>query len=663
MRTFLRRAFILLLLAPWLAVASPARADVACVQEQLTRLGFDPGPVDGALGKRTINAATLFARNAAMPLETLTTENSGEWCSAVSAFAATPAAQSIVTLDLSSEPAGILSDRDQQRLWEAYTTAPECFEHPTYGEGTPLGVPKLTADQFGAEAWKSPYTAVRGAAQCQSGPGSLVIPRPIAVVKLDEAYGERQHDIDIAATWFRRLTTYLRLTDDPVARTQLKQGVIEWARAGALGKGIHVSWGAQPVDYQMMAAILSILSATAEVAADFSAEERTIVGPWLNRLVAEMGASHWKDRSDNKAYMRTYAALIWGLMVGDDRPVQAAIDEFKLAIHDMRPDGSWPIDTQRGGMGLHYNSGNTAHVVMIGTALKLARGVDLFSYEVDGRSAHTAVEFVLRSIKDPVATNQQYAIRCPDGGDRFGSVDKPSMSFIGEAGYLTAYANLFPERDASRYILNSLAGEVDNDSEKSGGVPACLYALTGGVVNLAPLTMPEPPPPLPTPEHSVRTLEDIAHQVGRSVNVNSLLKSEIEGEKEGANELDFNVVGTFNYTTSSFFSFSLVINEPLGDRKPDGLSACGAKTRTYEDNLHRVIIDFAIDGTQYRAKRADCIIAALPRRPAFEAQFLIDSFADIAIGLVASGDVENLQHEGLQTFFKRVAAGEIVISR
>jgi hypothetical protein len=666
MRAFVARNLRLLffpVLAFLFVAASPALADVACVQDQLTRLGFDPGPIDGELGNRTISAAHLFAKNASLTLDALTTTNSNEWCTAISTFAASPAARNIVTLDLSSEPAGILSDRDQKRLWEAYSTAPKCFDHPTYGEGRPLIVPKLTSKELGEESWTSPYTAVRGAAQCQTSAGSLVIPRPITTVRLDEAYGERQHDVDIAATWFRRLTTYLRLSDDPVVRTQLKQGIIEWARAGGLGKGIHVSWGAKPVDYQMMAAILSILSATAEVARDFSPEERAIVGPWLNALVAEMGASHWKDRSDNKAYMRTYAALIWGLMVGDDRPVEAAIEVYKLAIHDMRPDGSWPIDSQRGGMGLHYNSGDTAQIVLIATALKLAREVDLFSYAVDGRSVHTAVEFVLRSIKDPVATNRQYAIKCPEGGDRFGSVDNPSMSFVEEAGYLTAYANLFPETEASRYILNNLASEGKNDSEKSGGVPACLFALTGGEVNLAPLAMPEAAPPLPTAKHSIRTLEDIAHEVGRSVNVNSLLTSQIAGEKDGVNELDFNVVGTFSYPASSFFSFSLVINEPLGKQRPDALAQCGAKTRTYDDNRHRVVIEFTIDGTHYKARNADCIIAALPKRQAFEAQFLLDSFADVGIGLVASGDIENLRHEGLKTFFKRVAVGEIVVSR
>src|SRR5581483_11361147 len=100
----------------------------------------------------------------------------------------------------------------------------------------------------------------------------------------------------------------------------------------------------------------------------FTADERAVVGPWLNDLVKRAAASHWKDRADNKVYMRTYIALLWGLMAGDDKPVQDAIFTYKLAIHDMRPDGSWPIDSQRGGMGLLYNSAAASQVVMIALA-------------------------------------------------------------------------------------------------------------------------------------------------------------------------------------------------------------------------------------------------------------------------------------------------------
>ena len=43
--------------------------------------------------------------------------------------------KSFENLDLTSIPKKVLSERDTNSLWNAYKTAPECFEHPTYGSG------------------------------------------------------------------------------------------------------------------------------------------------------------------------------------------------------------------------------------------------------------------------------------------------------------------------------------------------------------------------------------------------------------------------------------------------------------------------------------------------------------------------------------------------
>lgn len=43
-----------------LVTCSQAQADVSCIQRELTRLGFDPGPIDGSLGRKTLNAAKSY---------------------------------------------------------------------------------------------------------------------------------------------------------------------------------------------------------------------------------------------------------------------------------------------------------------------------------------------------------------------------------------------------------------------------------------------------------------------------------------------------------------------------------------------------------------------------------------------------------------------------
>ena len=65
-----------------LVTCTCALADVSCVQQELTRIGFDPGPIDGALGRKTLTAAASFQR-AAPYLVDLSVDTSDIWCAAL----------------------------------------------------------------------------------------------------------------------------------------------------------------------------------------------------------------------------------------------------------------------------------------------------------------------------------------------------------------------------------------------------------------------------------------------------------------------------------------------------------------------------------------------------------------------------------------------------
>ena len=227
-----------------------------------------------------------------------------------------------------------------------------------------------------------------------------------------------------------------------------------------------------------MVLINSILTTTATIAENLDEKERKILGPWLNNLIKKVAKSKWKDRQDNKAYQTSYITLIWGLMVNDLNAVQNSIDVVKLAVHDMRPDGSFPIDTQRGGMGIDYNNKSYGYLLMIASLLKDKTGIDLFSYNVDGRSLHNGADFVIKSIKEPSKINSIYAISCPDGGDKFGTIEKPSTYFIEIATNTMVYANKFPEYENSDYIMKYYADTFNNPNRKFlKSAPSELFTL------------------------------------------------------------------------------------------------------------------------------------------------------------------------------------------
>ena len=367
-------------------------------------------------------------------------------------------------INVANKPRGVLSSSKTKKQWNAYRQAKECFEHPTYAAGQSLRLRLRSGEEFAATEWRVPFNN----AQISNEEIELTAaPESFGKITLDETYGEQNQDVELARVWFSSAAQTLRLTNNKKTQNQFKSVLVDWATANALNKGLHVSWGAQPVDWHVMTSIGAILTSTALIADTLSSEERAVVGPWLNRLITETAASHWKDRSDNKAYMRAYYTMIWGLMSGDNSAVQKAIDVYKLAIHDMRPDGSFPIDSQRGGMGITYNNYAVNYLVMMAALVNTNTDQNLADYSVDGRNISTAVNFVVESINDPSATNRLYAISCPGGGDRWGSIESPSKHFIKSASYLMVYADMIPntKHDSwirDRYSVSQYISQVIN---------------------------------------------------------------------------------------------------------------------------------------------------------------------------------------------------------
>ena len=380
-------------------------------------------------------------------------------------------------LDLTSKPKKVLSKNDTKSLWNAYKEAPKCFEHPTYGKGISYKLKKISKNKFKKNAWTSPFYKYEEGNKHEVILGEI-LPEPIITVNLNEDYGERQSDADSAIEFFQKAAYVGRVGNSPKEIQKVKNTILDWASNNALKEGINVSWGSKPVDYQMMVLINSILTTTATIAENFDEKERKIVGPWLNNLIKEVAKSKWKDRQDNKAYQTSYITLIWGLMVNDLIAVQNSINTVKLAVHDMRPDGSFPIDTQRGGMGIDYNNKSYGYLLMMASILKDKTGQDLFSYSVDGRSLHNGADFVIKSIIEPSKINSIYAISCPDGGDKFGSIEKPSTYFIEIATNTMVYANKFSEYENSDFIMSKYSETFSNEYKKNiQSEPSELFTL------------------------------------------------------------------------------------------------------------------------------------------------------------------------------------------
>jgi hypothetical protein len=379
---------------------------------------------------------------------------------------------SVGSLDVAKQPRGVLTASNTQQLWTAYKTAGTCFNHPTYGEGRGFSIATKSAEAFAKQAWIDPFRP--DAPKSGNASISAASPPPLRTVTLDEAYGKQNKAVGQAASWFSAANSSIRRGTSEANKSRVKGVIVDWAKSDALSSGIRVSWGSQPVDWQVLTLISSIVATTASLAPEMTDEERATIGPWLNGLMTDVASSRWKDRQDNKAYMTAYISMVWGYMVSDLATVQKAVDVTKLAVHDMRPDGSMPIDSQRSGMGLKYSSDSLGYLVMMAALVQANSGLNLYSYDAGGRSIHNAVSFMVNGIKNPSATNQLYAIPCPDGGDKWGSISNPDLFFQETSSYLSVYAAQNPSSEYTDFIQSKYGNGTTRSSEVFGAPPGLL---------------------------------------------------------------------------------------------------------------------------------------------------------------------------------------------
>ena len=97
-------------------------------------------------------------------------------------------------------------------------------------------------------------------------------PKPLEKIKLDESYGEEVAEANFAMNYFQEAAYAGRASNNEENIDKIKTVLLDWAQKDALRKGINVSWGKKPVDWQMMVLINSILTTTAVIADKFDAE-------------------------------------------------------------------------------------------------------------------------------------------------------------------------------------------------------------------------------------------------------------------------------------------------------------------------------------------------------------------------------------------------------
>jgi poly(beta-D-mannuronate) lyase len=171
--------------------------------------------------------------------------------------------------------------------------------------------------------------------------------------------------------------------------------------------------------------------------------ERREVENWLAAVVTHQIGFPGNATSccNNHLYWRGLEAAIVGVVTGNDRLFRFGIGAYTAALETMNPDGSLPLEMDRGRRALHYQ--NFAILPLVFLAEVAARqGYDLYGLKVDGRDIHLAVRFLLRAMDDP-AVLRRY------------TTDEQDFRFIDrrdELNWLEPYHRRFPGRETAYWL-------------------------------------------------------------------------------------------------------------------------------------------------------------------------------------------------------------------
>ena len=651
--------------------SSPALADVTCVQRELTELGYDPGPIDGDLGGRTREAAAAFAAAVGLTMPALSSDTSTQWCVTLRRHAAGDAALnspvvnglSAFDFDPESEPDGLLSEERLEASWTLQERAKRCFDHEPTAKSTGYRLNVLGAEALGELTIQSPFPAAADQSGCSSHfPMSHdSAPEPLVDIDLNDEFFQHTAGVADIIKWFAGATMRARSERSAEhAGPMLKDALVAWADANSLRRGLMEPDGRR-VDWEISTLIATLVHAYAESLDLMSAEERGKVGAWLNKLVAKVAANTYGDwRSQNRPVLDALAALTWGLTVGDHGAVENAIKVYKLTIHDMRPDGSHVIDSTRSGVALHANQMATGNLVMIASALKASLGLDLFAYEVDGRSIHTAVEYVLNTMDEP-SLNKKYAIACDDAA---GTIDNPNMSWVNPDlngqelpnAYLLVYASMFPDNESAKRI-NSRYGSLYTSPlryQPFGASPVCLLNVNApasvAISGLLPAT------------HEVYAWEGNGNTGPGDVAFDSNMKVAVEGTDFG--QIEFTMRGFTTVRGPSGITLDLWddISDSVGSGGSFNSGDCGAGIYREEKTYLRIPFKPGKDAGEFILPNGDCLAGKLPKEVAAKIKFLVENFEDVAVGMARDGNTDRIGNDGLKSLMMGIATGKIKLT-
>ena len=340
------------------------------------------------------------------------------------------------------------------------------------------------ATQFSALAFATPQPVFPPIVTltCDLGPGATTC------VELPELWAFRDY--------FARYGADYLSNADPATASGLLANLHNWASANALSifTGIQIGEPNQPdfrPKYEVQRLLLPMITTWSLLRQDslVTAEERALIDAWIGRVEAyatePFGGAQNDYNAFNVGYLTLGVRMAWGIITGSNTAVGEGVERIYMGLYQMRSDGSFPRETARGACALNYQNLQTLSLLFL-AELAAHQGYDAYALNVDGKTLHTAVKFILDAVDDPTviegyATEDPTNCTLPQGSplnfDFTVKTDRDGQTY---SAWVEPYLAKFSNHPNAARVANLLQGGLEANrsvfEQLSGGNTTCFYA-------------------------------------------------------------------------------------------------------------------------------------------------------------------------------------------
>jgi hypothetical protein len=136
----------------------------------------------------------------------------------------------------------------------------------------------------------------------------------------------------------------------------------------------------------------------------------------------------------------------------------------------------------------------------------------------------------------------------------------------------------------------------------------------------------------------------------------------ITGTDGGKFPLSFLAVGRFDPSGQAVDGIDMLLNHDLGKPIPDAVTRCpDIRTEHWTDDSTHAVIRFRFSEQGYSTSAGDCIVQALPKEIAPEANFLMHDFAQLAHTIVGGKLMAGIKDPNVAAFISAIGSGKLTI--